>query len=84
MIGLRCCFSRFPLFFGIFFFLNRLLCLFSVFQQGLSSLVLRKKKALIAAFTQVDKDETGYVTKSRWCQVMENVSEQMTYRKKRE
>lgn len=43
-------------------------------QSGLSSLVLRKKRALIAAFTQVDKEGKGYVTKDKWCQVMDNVS----------
>lgn len=43
-------------------------------QSGLSSLVLRKKRPLIAAFTQVDKEGTGYITKDRWCKVMENVT----------
>ncbi|CAM9342406.1 unnamed protein product, partial [Hapterophycus canaliculatus] len=43
-------------------------------QSGLSSLVLRKKRALIAAFTQVDKEGKGYVTKDKWCQVMDNVT----------
>lgn len=35
--------------------------------------MLRKKRPLIAAFTQVDKEGTGYITKDRWCKVMENV-----------
>ena len=43
-------------------------------QSGLSSLVLRKKRALTAAFTQVDKEGDGYVTKDKWCKVMDNVS----------
>lgn len=43
-------------------------------QTGLSSLVLRKKRPLIAAFTQVDKASTGYISKDRWCQVMDSVS----------
>lgn len=43
-------------------------------QTGLSSLVLRKKRPLIAAFTQVDKTGTGYISKERWCQVMDSVS----------
>ncbi|CAM9845367.1 unnamed protein product [Ectocarpus fasciculatus] len=43
-------------------------------QSGLSSLVLRKKRALTAAFTQVDKEGKGFVTKDKWCQVMDNVS----------
>lgn len=36
--------------------------------------MLRKKRPLIAAFTQVDKEGSGYVPKDRWCKVMENVS----------
>lgn len=43
-------------------------------QSGLSSLVLRKKRALTSAFTQVDKEGNGYVTKDKWCKVMDNVS----------
>lgn len=43
-------------------------------QSGLSSLVLRKKRALTTAFTQVDKEGNGYVTKDKWCKVMDNVS----------
>ncbi|CAN0117700.1 unnamed protein product, partial [Discosporangium mesarthrocarpum] len=43
-------------------------------QNGLSALVLRKKRALITAFSQVDKAGTGYVTKDRWCKVMQNVT----------
>ncbi|CAB1103637.1 unnamed protein product [Ectocarpus sp. CCAP 1310/34] len=43
-------------------------------QSGLSSLVLRKKRALTAAFTQVDKQGDGFVTKDKWCQVMSNVT----------
>lgn len=44
------------------------------YQTGLSSLVLRKKRPLIEAFTQLDKEGSGYVTKDLWCKVMENVS----------
>ena len=36
--------------------------------------MLRKKRALTTAFTQVDKDGSGYVTKDKWCKVMDNVS----------
>lgn len=36
--------------------------------------MLRKKRALTAAFTQVDKEGNGYVTKDKWCKVMDNVS----------
>eukprot|EP00903_Cladosiphon_okamuranus_P008563 g8217.t1 len=43
-------------------------------QSGLSSLVLRKKRALTAAFTQVDKEGNGYVTNDKWCKVMDNVT----------
>lgn len=43
-------------------------------QTGLSSLVLRKKRPLIAAFSQVDKEGSGFIAKERWCKVMENVS----------
>lgn len=49
-------------------------CPLAFAQTGLSSLVLRKKRPLIAAFTQVDKSGTGFITKDRWCKVMENVS----------
>lgn len=43
-------------------------------QTGLSSLVLRKKRPLMAAFAQVDKDRTGYISKDKWCKVMDNVT----------
>ncbi len=42
-------------------------------KNGLSSLVLRRKRYLMEAFRQLDKNYSGYLSLAKWAMVMENV-----------
>ncbi len=43
-------------------------------KNGLSSLVLRRKRFLLEAFRQIDKTSSGYVTLNKWAKVMQSVT----------
>mmetsp|Transcript_11157 Transcript_11157/g.15887 ORF Transcript_11157/g.15887 Transcript_11157/m.15887 type:complete len:700 (+) Transcript_11157:133-2232(+) len=43
-------------------------------RHGLNTLVLRKKKVLAQAFTQVDRNSTGFITIEKWAGVLEHVT----------
>ncbi|CAM9525544.1 unnamed protein product [Chrysoparadoxa australica] len=43
-------------------------------QTGLFELILRKRKLIQEAFSQVDQDEDGWVTKDKWAGVMATVT----------
>ncbi len=42
-------------------------------KNGLSSLVLRRKRFLLEAFRQLDKTDSGYLSLEKWAMVMEHV-----------
>jgi hypothetical protein len=42
--------------------------------KGLSTLVLRKKRILSEAFRQVDKDQSGFISRAKWSSIMEKVT----------
>ncbi len=42
-------------------------------KNGLSSLVLRRKRYLLEAFRQLDKNDSGYLSLKKWAKVMENI-----------